>query len=308
LINNKGSAKMLLFITGSTDGTADLLFEKINKSAFRLNYDIFDEYQIIIENDYWKIINPTGLEITSDTAQSCFWWKAFNYDILSNESEYIHEEIKYIYREIYSYFQIHKSIKGTPPDFHKKFGKLSILKIAAIFFNIPKTTVGWGNLIKNSKLKDTPIVAKSLTSGLINTEKVLFTTEVDIHRLNLNYPWYLQEKIEASDDITTFICGDNIFTFSRDRSELEGLDWRNQSDFFDFDQKWKSYNLTESEINSIKGFCKKLNVEWGRIDFLKIENELVFLEYNANGQFMFLDTKDQHGLLNATVKYLTEGY
>lgn len=299
---------MLLFITGSKDGTADLLFEKINKSAFRLNYDIFDEYQIIIENDYWKIINPTGLEITSETAKSCFWWKAFNFDILSIESEYIHEEIKYIFREIYSYFLINKSIKGTPPDFHKKFGKLSILKIAKEFFNIPKTTVGWGKLLKNSTLNDTPTVAKSLTSGLINTEKVLFTTEVSINTLNLTYPWYLQEKIEASDDITTFICGENIFTFSRDRSELEGLDWRNQQDFFDIDHKWKPYKLTEHEINSVKKFCKKLNIEWGRIDFLKENSELIFLEYNANGQFMFLDTKNEYGLLDATVSYLTKGY
>jgi hypothetical protein len=230
---------MLLFITGSRDGTADLLFEKINNYAFRLNYDIFDEYQIIIENEYWKIINPTGLEITSETAKSCFWWKAFNFDIMSIESEYIHEEIKYIFREIYSYFQINKTIKGTPPDFHKKFGKLSILKIAKEFFNIPKTTVGWGKLLKNSTLNDTSTVAKSLTSGLINTEKVLFTTEVSINTLNLTYPWYLQEKIEASDDITTFICGEDIFTFSRDRSELEGLDWRNQKDFFEIDHKWK---------------------------------------------------------------------
>jgi hypothetical protein len=45
-------------------------------------------------------------------------------------------------------------------------------------------------------------------------------------------------------------------------------------------------------------------VEWGRIDFLKSNDELIFLEYNANGQFFFLDTKNQYGLKDAVVEYL----
>jgi hypothetical protein len=295
---------MLLFITGSRDGTADLLFDKLNDFAFRFNYDIFDEYQIIIENDYWKITNPAGIEISSNTAKNCFWWKAFNFDILHIKNMYLKEEIKYIYRELYSYFLLFKSIKGTTPYFHKKYGKLTLVKIAKEFFIVPDTSVGWGKLMKKTILKNKNIVAKSLTSGLITTDKDLFTTEVNLEKLDLNYPWYLQEKIEATDDITTFICGDNLFTFSRNRKELVGLDWRNQNDFFDDDQKWVPYELTKKEMNSIRSFAKKIRVEWGRIDFLKSNDELIFLEYNANGQFFFLDTKNQYGLKDAVVEYL----
>jgi glutathione synthase/RimK-type ligase-like ATP-grasp enzyme len=158
--------------------------------------------------------------------------------------------------------------------------------------------------MKKTILKNKNIVAKSLTSGLITTDKDLFTTEVNLEKLDLNYPWYLQEKIEATDDITTFICGDNLFTFSRNRKELVGLDWRNQNDFFDDDQKWVPYELTKKEMNSIRSFAKKIRVECGRIDFLKSNDELIFLEYNANGQFFFLDTKNQYGLKDAVVEYL----
>jgi len=35
-------------------------------------------------------------------------------------------------------------------------------------------------------------------------------------------------------------------------------------------------------------------------------SKLIFLEYNANGQFVFLDYNNQFGLLDAVVDYLLE--
>ena len=40
---------MLLVLTGSKDGTADLLFSKIGNKGFRFNYDIFSDYSVVFD-------------------------------------------------------------------------------------------------------------------------------------------------------------------------------------------------------------------------------------------------------------------
>ena len=53
-------------------------------------------------------------------------------------------------------------------------------------------------------------------------------------------------------------------------------------------------------------FCEELGVEWGRIDLMKRANsdELLFLEMNMNGQWVFLDFENECGLINEVVEYL----
>jgi hypothetical protein len=48
-----------------------------------------------------------------------------------------------------------------------------------------------------------------------------------------------------------------------------------------------------------------MKIDWGRIDFMELNNELTFLEYNANGQWVFLDYRNEIGLVDEVVEYLT---
>jgi len=148
------------------------------------------------------------------------------------------------------------------------------------------------------------IVAKSLASGLTTTNKALFTTEVDFSKLDPRYPWYLQEKVDADSDLTIVVCGKKLFAFERDRLGLKGLDWRNQEDIFNLEQKWTPFSLTKKQNEAASAFLHQIAVDWGRIDFLRIGSKLVFLEYNANGQFGFLDAKHEYGVLDGVVEYL----
>jgi hypothetical protein len=93
---------MLLVLTGSKDGTADLLFSKIGNKGFRFNYDIFSDYSVVVRPDSWSVENPAGLKITNSTATAAFWWKAFNFFV--EEEDYVAEEVKYVFREIYGWF------------------------------------------------------------------------------------------------------------------------------------------------------------------------------------------------------------
>ena len=66
----------------------------------------------------------------------------------------------------------------------------------------------------------------------------------------------------------------------------------------------KSIKLMQDEINKIKAFCSSIKVDWGRLDFMRRDGELVFLEYNANGQWMFLDYHEEDGILTSVLDYL----
>lgn len=293
-----------MLFTGSTDGTSDLLVSELgNEKVFRFNYDLFNDYELEFTPHYWKITNPVGHSIDSNTVTSCFWWKAFNFYLL-NQEQFIVEEVKYIFREIYHWCRLRGIAKGTPHDFHNHMGKMNILSIASQFFKIPKTLTSF-KLGGIENLGSLSVVAKSFTSGLTTTNKSLTTTAVTKESLHPDYPWFLQELISSSADITIFICGTDLFAYSRDRSNLKGLDWRVEQDFTGKIKEWKRFELSKGDTQSVFNFCKELKVDWGRMDLMEQDNELVFLEFNANGQWVFLDYSGEDKLVKTVANYLT---
>lgn len=295
---------MILLFTGSLDGTSDLLVKNLGKDIFRFNFDLFKEYDLIFEPDYWIIKNPAGHKICSTTVTAAFWWKAFNY-YLVDEDKFISEEVKYIFRELYNWCQRKGITKGNPHDFHSRLGKMNILNIASQHFHTPKTLACFG-LAGTDGLSKFRIVAKSFSSGLTVTNRALMTTEVEVGRLDPDYPWYLQERLEGQEDVTIFICGDYLFSYERDRSNLKGLDWRAEQSLDPRIKEWKRVYLSDTEKTAVQRFCSDINVDWGRLDFMRVKGELIFLEYNANGQWVFLDYQNDHGLLNIVTEYLRD--
>jgi hypothetical protein len=148
------------------------------------------------------------------------------------------------------------------------------------------------------------VVAKSLASGLTTSTKALFTTEVDVTKLDPSFPWYLQEAITAESDVTIFVCGRRRFAFSRSRAGMVGLDCRNQGFKDKYAEEWQLRDISSVEMVSVDAFCHTLGVDWGRLDFLEVAGTLVFLEFNANGQWVFLDQLGKVGLVGEVVDYL----
>ena len=293
---------MLLILTASIDGTSDLILSRLGNQAFRFNFDLFSEYHLELNSSRWCITNPVGQSISSETVTGVFWWKVTSYR--AAEDKFINEEIKYVFRELYNWGISRNLTKGIPPDFHNRNGKISILGKAKNHFDIPETLVTWGF---KSLPYTTTMVAKSLSSSFTSNNLALFTSPVNPQILDSRYPWYLQEKIDATYDVTTFVCGKNLFCFKRDRSELKGLDWRLEQDFTGQSEEWLPREHTTQETNAVLNFCSDLDVDWGRIDFIEqADGKLIFLEYNANGQWAFLDYTHKYGLIEAVIEYLTD--
>ncbi len=299
---------MLLLITNSEDATSDLLVDKIKPNIFRLNFDIADDYSITLTPDYWSIKSPAGQQINSDSVSSVFWWKSFSKNIETSDN-YVTDEIKYIFRELYNWAKKKGIAKGNPYDFHNHLGKIQILGLAKKYFSIPETVVTLGEKPSKFFLELDEIVVKSLSSSQTNDKKTLISTLIDKAKLDYRYPWYAQELIDSNFDITVFICGQRRFYFSRSRSDLDGIDWRIK-EIASLDKKvWKIFTPTQKLVNSVNSFCDEISVDWGRLDLMQVdlngEIDFKFLEFNANGQFVFLDYTNEEDVFNSVVEYLT---
>lgn len=295
---------MLLLITGSDNRTSDQIVSKLGIDVFRLNFDLWSDYSLSFSPDGWSISNPSGLSISSQTVTRVFYWKAFSYPVKCDKLT--ESEIRYIFRELYAWCVLRGMIRGNPFDYHQKNGKINILSIAKQYFITPSSMVSIG--LKNTNNFSSSLVIKSLSSEVTDDYKAIMTTEVNIHDLDPKYPWFLQSKVESRWDVTVFICGDKLFSFRRDRSGLKGLDWRaEQCSNNNFNEKeWLFFQLDAIAEQRVFDLSKDLEINWGRYDFmLNFDNKLVFLEFNANGQWGFLDPFDEYGLLDQVVKYLS---
>jgi hypothetical protein len=295
---------VLLLITGSSDGTADLLVSRLGEQVFRLNFDLWADYRIEISPGGWRVEGPTGRAIDSRSVSRCFWWKAFSYELQDTEP-FVVEEIKYIFRELYNWCTAKGIVLGNPPDFHNRHGKLNLLAVAKKHFPIPDTLLSIG-LAGSERFKGKETVAKSLASGLTTTGHALFTTQVNPASLDPAWPWYLQTKIDSDADITVLICGGRVFSFARPRKHLKGLDWRAEQSMDPTIEEWARFDLDPKSDEAVRGFCSDIDVEWGRLDLMRTDAGYVFLEFNANGQWVFLDFQNRHGLLDAVTGWLEQ--
>jgi hypothetical protein len=107
----------------------------------------------------------------------------------------------------------------------------------------------------------------------------------------------------AKSDLTIFVCGKKLFAFERDWSGLKGLDWCNQEDIFSSEQKWKLFSLTKNKVRPFQRSYVRSELIGASI-LGGQDRSWYFLEYNANGQFGFLDPKDEFGILDSVVEYL----
>lgn len=294
---------MLLLITGSADGTADRIVDRYGDGVFRLNYDLWKEYRLSFNNDSWEIVSPTGLTINSANVTCAYWWKAFSFFALGDD-KYIKAEIKYIFKDIYGWCNLKGIAKGNSIDFHNRLGKMSIITVAEKYFSVPKTLVTIRNHQLDS-LAGRDVVAKSLASETADDGRVLHTTQVELAKIDPSFPWQLQEKVISKWDVTIFYCNSCTFGFKRSREKLKGLDWRAEQDPKMREQEWFPFDIDDTVKKSLIDLSGDLGVDFGRYDFMEnTRGKLEFLEFNANGQWVFLDITDHYGLLDCVVDWL----
>ena len=140
-------------------------------------------------------------------------------------------------------------------------------------------------------------VNKNLVDTFISNFKGHQVSKVDTRTLDPAYPWFLQEQVQASADITVAYVNGKTFAYSCERTTSD-VDCRTVAKFF----QWAPIQLAATELESIQAFMRRARLNFGRLDFLRgNDGELYFLEVNTNGQWGWLDYKGDNGLVDAIV-------
>jgi hypothetical protein len=288
-----------LLITNSYDATSDLLITEIGSDKFiRLNLDRPRDWSITLSPEELSISSAIGV-FNSAVIAKCIWRKPFisKPENDSFSEDFVGEEWKYTLFEIALLMQDMGKLRMNFPIADYELGKLKQLRYARRFFKISASVVYTNATPFNKK----PSIAKSLSGKPFSDGKVLYTVDVTNKALSKDV-WYIQDRIDAKFDITVVYLYGEVFTFRLDRSKISSLDWRIEQ--FEVVKDWEKVSLGEDFDRRIKEYMEKLNLVYGRLDFLQPEigDEPVFLEVNKNGQWAWLDAKKDNGLFRAMCK------
>lgn len=295
-----------LIITDSYDATTDYLISLIGtEHIIRLNADRINDYSF-----HWNkegvMIKNTYRSVDSNSITKVYWRKPFqSYQSGLGDSieNYLQQEIRYILLDLYQYFHLVKKTILVKPDSLIPYRKLNSLLLAAQYFAVPEWSLFWGEIPDNFYKSTTASVIKSLSSSKVSHMSGIFTTQAQAEDLDLHYPWFMQDLIPASHDLTVVYIGGKTFAYTADRRRFDYIDVR--KGIGDSRCVWEPSTLSQTTIDNIDQFMKRIGLSFGRLDFLVCEGETIFLEVNPNGQWAWLDIKGENGLLQEMVQQVS---
>jgi hypothetical protein len=286
----------ILILTNSFDGTADIISQILAKKKIkflRWNIDLWDNYEIIFNENKFQITDPLNITVSSNNSLKVLWRKPFtnyinikpNRQISQSDLTFAGTEIKSVLHSIMSITRDNGRNFIDPID-EIKLPKLKQLKAAKKYFKI----LPYEFSINKSYLNIEDAIAKSLGTSAVG-EKILYTTKVNQKDVIRPYPWFFQKMINKGKDITAVYIDEEVFFYYCEfKRGSNSIDWRveiNQKD----QSKW--FLLEHKSLNELKEktklLMKEFNLRYGRIDFIEENDIFYFLECNPNGQFGWLD-------------------
>jgi len=293
----------LLIITNSYDVTTDLLLDRLpDGRVFRLNFDQVDRYRIRFDRNGFCITAPDGRTISSDDVRKAYWRKPFNAEsdsvVFGAAHQYAHAEWRYLLNEIVNLLWSDGKWVLVEPFAERRTGKLLQLLHAERVFHVPPY-----EFVSNDSASATAAVVKSLSGEPVDG-KVLYTTKVQAGELDRRYPWFLQQYVPATYDITVVFVRGIVFAFKLHRDFLgDSPDWRR---YISPEQLWMPTALPKELLRAVSVYMDDLKLSYGRLDFLlDDEQRYWFCEVNPNGQFAWLDLNRENGLLEAVISEIS---
>ena len=293
---------MIFICTCSQDGAVDQLIPLFSGTPFfRFDIDKIADYTWDFTCHGYTICNvKTGDSINSKTLTSFYLRKPLHVETIDIPKDgclenWCRKEVDELFKDFYRECGARRltTIVHCRND---EYGKLRQMRIAENYFKVAAWHIFHGVL--PSELKTGRWVAKALTGTAIGQGKMFFVKEVDPAKLDLSYPWFLQEKIDGEDDVTVVYINGRLFAYRYPRSAVKSTEDVRKATFDD-PSKWSPCSLSSDEQSAIRGFMAETGYTFGRFDFIRKSGELWFLELNPNGQWAWLDEKNENGLVSA---------
>lgn len=293
---------MIFICTCSQDVTTDILLPYLHDvSTFRFNIDCANDYSWDFTKCGFSMKDvKQGQAIDSSTITSFYLRKPIFFNLIDIPKEgclenWCREEIVALFEDFYRENEFNR--RATLVHSHNSnYGKLRQLRIAENYFKVANWHFFHGALPQ--ELKTGRWVVKSITDNSIGKGKAFFVREIDPAKLDLAYPWFVQEKISGEDEVTVVYVDGELFAYSFPRTSIDASDDVRKATF-EHPTEWRPCELSKAEQNAIRRFMADTNYRFGRFDFIRKDGELWFLELNPNGQWAWLDQKNERGLISA---------
>ena len=285
---------MILFLTRKLSGSADILmkiFSQRHISVFRLNLDMFDQYQFQWGNDGFSISNSLNLSIDSCKIKVIICYKGLisideytDFEETHIETKYIKSWLNCLYHDIVKFGYQNKHIRFWTPWEHI-FPKVYQMNIAQRYFNVPDYLLHWGK-----ELPSKNVVCKTLTSRPLENRNYVYVKKVNQNQLDISYPWFTQNVATGNRDATVLYINGKVhcFQFATERGNL--TDWR-VTQGTEANQ-WSPWDAGKEFEEKIDLYMKDMGLKYGRLDFIIGGREPQFLEVNPTGQFGWLDDEN----------------
>ncbi|MGC2777602.1 MAG: hypothetical protein WA418_18395, partial [Bradyrhizobium sp.] len=270
---------MLLLLTNSIDGTADVLVHlcaERHQPVFRFNIDLWLDYRFAWTPSGFAIRDPSGRTVISEDVSSCLWRRPSLQDTpawrggTAEDRIATEAELHAVVREIAEWARARGCLRLIEPSAPRRVGRLAQMRVAREFFLVPDWSVGWGFRRPVGKRMVKRFAPEPL--GL-HRDRYIFVRSVDAERLSPDFPWLTQDIGQGARDATVLYVNGNCFGFEMrsTRAELGVEDWRTLISS-DRDQ-WHPWALSATVQERISAYMKRLGLRFGRLDFLESEEE-----------------------------------
>lgn len=291
---------MIFISTCSQDTTTDIVMKEFGSDdILRFNIDKPNDFTWDFHRSGFQIADKAnGREITDKTLTSFYLRKPMYFDLIDIPKygcveNWRREETDELFNDFFRECQS-RGLVALVRSQNNKYGKLRQLLIADKYFYVAPWHFFHGFM--PDELKTGRWVAKSLTGTAIGKDKMFLVREVDPATLDLSYPWFVQERIEGDEEVTVVYVDGNTYAANAPRSSFSTEDSRKS--LMENPTSWPRCELSPEEEHAIKGFMDETGYRFGRFDFIRKDGELWFLELNPNGQWAWLDEKNEHGLVS----------
>ena len=291
---------MIFIATCSQDTTTDIVLKEFNVAdVLRFNIDKPENFAWDFHRAGFLITDKTiGSAITDKTLTSYYLRKPLYFDRIDIPEfgcveSWVREETTELFKDFFRECQS-RGLVALVRCPSNKYGKLRQLIVANKYFRVAPWHFFHGEV--PDELNHGRWVVKSMTATPIGKGKAFFVREVDPRTLDLGYPWFVQERIEGEEEVTVVYINGRTYAANAPRDTFGGEDSRKA--IFINPTPWPRCELSPEDERAIKGFMDETGYRFGRFDFIRKDGELWFLELNPNGQWAWLDEKNEHGLVS----------
>lgn len=291
---------MIFILTCSQDSTTDLVMGELGAGdSLRINIDRPQDFIWDFHADGFNVADTTsGKEITERTLTSFYLRKPMFFDAIDVPADgcvenWRREETEELFSDFFRECQS-RGLTSLVRSKNDRYGKLRQMLAAKKFFHVAPWHFFHGKL--PDALKRGRWVVKSLTATPLGRNMAFFVKEVDPGKLDLSYPWFVQEKIDGEEEVTVVFVEGRTYAAHASRASFGGEDSRKA--LFENPVSWPKCNLSRDEEEAIRGFMDATGHGFGRFDFIRKGGELWFLELNPNGQWAWLDQRNEKGLIS----------